>query len=76
MESAPASRPAAPVVSTTALLTPAPATPSTRLTFETKPSFTPNTIARRLPPKAWRWRAPTSASEVGIGCPAVACGAL
>ena len=28
----------------------APATPMIRLVFETRPSFTPNTAARRLPP--------------------------
>jgi hypothetical protein len=50
MENAPASSPATPDSKMIELLAEAPATPSIRLAFETRPSFTPNTAARRLPP--------------------------
>ncbi len=50
IDSAPASRPATPLVITAPSPALAPATPMIRLVFETRPSFTPNTAARRLPP--------------------------
>ena len=65
MESAPASRPATPVISTIPDPAPAPATPMTSAALETSPSLTPNTVARRLPPEMPRWRWPTSLTEVG-----------
>ena len=51
IDSAPASRPATPRQRRSRpRSTPAPATPMIRLVFETSPSLTPNTAARRLPP--------------------------
>ncbi len=76
IDSAPASSPARPLVSTTPVRAPAPATPSTRLRLDTSPSLMPNTPARRLPPSALRCRAPTSDSDVGIACPATLSDAL
>ena len=74
MENAPASRPARPEMRTAreseaAAPLDAPATPRIRLAFETRPSFAPNTMARRFEPAALRWRLPISDSGRLSGCP-------
>ena len=52
IENAPASSPATPESRITPGSGPAPATPRIKLALDTRPSFTPNTAARRLPPPA------------------------
>jgi hypothetical protein len=66
MEKAPASSPATPASRMTALSALAPATPKIRLALETRPSLTPNTAARRLPPSAARWRFSRKSALVGV----------
>ena len=77
IDNAPASRPASPVVRIAEAFAPAPATPMMRQVLETRPSFTPKTAARRLPPRPTpRCRAPTSETWVGMAWPSrfeVAC---
>jgi hypothetical protein len=70
MENAPARRPAIPVSSNAVCDSDAPVTPRIKLMFDTSPSLNPNTPARRTPFLPRRaWRAPTSSSVRGIGCP-------
>ena len=54
MDRAPASRPETPVRRTALGVMPAAATPRTRARFETRPSFAPNTAARKLPDRRAR----------------------
>ena len=56
IEPAPASSPARPVTRTVSAETCAPATPITRLKFDSSPSLAPSTAARSALPLAARWR--------------------
>ena len=59
-----------PAVRTTEAVVPAPATPRMSDTFDTRPSLTPNTLARATPPLTFRWWCSTGgAISVGAGTP-------
>ena len=68
IEQAPAARPASPVNRIVFSAAFAPATPITRLRFETSPSFAPSTAARSAFPPSARWR-PSSLASALPGSP-------
>ena len=66
IEAAPASRPERPASSTNFASALAPAKPMTRLRFDTRPSLTPKTAARRVPPPPERCQ--RSACHAAVAC--------